>query len=654
MNLGYRPPTVPAMAPYVEPVGSSVTSEQLAEMVSVADLPSLLATLAHISASPDLAGDGLLLDPTKHHEPQGGWTPEQQAHARDIAVRALIELRDAEWPAPPRPTAESVRPIVSWIMARESSDDYLALLLEELGDPSADLRAPLWSAADIAPDRSFRVAVIGAGMSGLLAAHRLDQARIEVVVYEKNDDVGGTWLQNTYPGCRVDVTSHLFCYSFAQRDDWPQHFSTQPALLDYFRAFADDFNVRQFVNFSTTVDAVSFDDLSATWQVCTTDGHGQSTTASFDAIINATGQLNCPKLPDIVGRTSFGGPAFHSAEWAHDVDLTGKRVAVIGTGASAAQFIPIIAEQAAQVLVFQRTPNWLAPTLDYHADVANGQRWLLTHVPYYSQWYRFWLFWRYAEGMLPAVRVDPDWNGQGHSVSAANEQLRMLLGMYIGLCFGDRPDLLAKVMPDYPPAAKRIIRDNGVWATTLKRDNVQLITDPIAEIMPSGLSMSDGVAHDVDVIVYGTGFQASRFLTPMRVTGRGGADLHDQWDGNARAYLGIVAPNFPNFFMLYGPNTNIVVNGSIIYFSECEVHYVLQCLRHVLATQVRAIDCLPAVHDRYNERIDEGNLNMAWGAATVNSWYKSESGRVAQNWPFSLLEFWQQTREVNATDYDVL
>ncbi len=623
-------------------------------MVAVADLPSLLAALAHISTSPDLPGDGLFLDPSKHHEPQGGWTPEQQAHARDLAVRTLIELRDSDWPAAPRPTAESVRPIISWMMATEASEDYLTLLLEELGDSSQDLRAPAWTVADVAPDRRLRVAVIGAGMSGLLAAHRLHQAGIEVVVYEKNSDVGGTWLENTYPGCRVDVSSHLFCYSFAQRDDWPQHFSTQPELLDYFRGFADEFDVRQFIRFSTSVDAVSFDDRSATWQVCTVDADGRTETATFDAIVNATGQLNRPKLPDIAGRTSFAGPAFHSAQWRHDIDLTGKRVAVIGTGASAAQFIPIIAEQAGQVLVFQRTPNWLAPTLDYHADVAEGQRWLLTHVPYYSQWYRFWLFWRYAEGMLPAVKVDPDWDGQGQSVSAANEQMRMLLGMYIGLCFGDRPDLLAKVMPDYPPAAKRIIRDNGVWATTLKRDNVQLITEPIAEIVPSGLVMCDGTAHDVDVVIYGSGFQASRFLTPMRVVGRGGVDLHDQWNGNARAYLGIVAPNFPNFFMLYGPNTNIVVNGSIIYFSECEVHYVMQCLRHILQTGVRAIDCLPSVHDRYNERVDDGNLHMAWGASSVNSWYKSDSGRVAQNWPFSLLEFWQQTREVNAADYEAL
>ncbi len=642
------------MASQIEPPPGGSDDEQLSGMVAVADLPSLLAALAHIRQAPELPGDDLYLDPTKHHEPQGGWSQEQQARVRALAVRTLIELRDAGWPQPPEPTADAVRPIISWMMGTATTDDYLALLLEELGGSTADLRAPTWTAAEVAPDRPFRVAVIGAGMSGLLAAHRLHQAGLDVVVYEKNPEVGGTWLQNTYPGCRVDVASHLFCYSFAQRDDWPQHFSTQPELLEYFQRCATDFDVRRFINFSTTVEAVTFDDGPATWDVHTVDEDGRAQTERFHAVVNATGQLNRPKLPDIPGREAFEGPAFHSAEWNHDVDLTGKRVAVIGTGASAAQFIPIIAEHAGEVLVFQRTPNWLAPTLDYHDDVADGQRWLLTHVPYYSRWYRFWLFWRYAEGMLPAVKVDPEWDGHGQSVSAANEEMRMLLGMYIGLCFGDRPDLLVKVMPAYPPAAKRIIRDNGIWSATLKRDNVQLITDPIARIEPAGIVMKDGTEHDVDVVIYGTGFHASRFLTPMKVTGRGGIDLHEQWDGNARAYLGIVTPNFPNFFMLYGPNTNIVVNGSIIYFSECEVHYVLECLHHVLATDARAIDCRQAVHDRYNERIDEGNQLMAWGASTVSSWYKSDSGRVAQNWPFSLLEFWQQTRCINSADYELL
>ena len=241
------------MASPIEPPPGGSDDEQLANMIAVADLPSLLATLAHIRQTPGLPGDDLYLDPTKHHEPQGGWTPEQQARARALALRTLIELRDGGWLKPPEPTAEAVRPIISWMMGTATTDDYLALLLEELGGSTADLRAPAWTAAQIAPDRAFRVAVVGAGMSGLLAAHRLHQAGIDVVVYEKNAEVGGTWLQNTYPGCRVDVASHLFCYSFAQRDDWPQHFSTQPELLDYFRTFAAESGVRPLIRFSVSV-----------------------------------------------------------------------------------------------------------------------------------------------------------------------------------------------------------------------------------------------------------------------------------------------------------------------------------------------------------------------------------------------------------------
>lgn len=646
-------PTVPGMASTSEPAATTISDEALTAMVAVADLPSLLATLAHVCGDPQLIRRDLRLDASKHHEPQGGWTEGQQSVVRAVALEKLVALRDAGWPQPPMPTAESVRPIIEWMMDSEASSDYVALLLEELGDPTRDLRAPSWRASEVAPGRDLRVAVIGAGMSGLLAAYRLRQAGIDVEVFEKNSDVGGTWLENTYPGCRVDVASHLYCYSFAQRDDWPQYFSTQPELLDYFRKFAADHDLLSSIRFDTEVKDITWSDVPTPWDLHVvhdgTDAHDR-----FDAVVNATGQLNRPKYPDIPGFGTFAGPAFHSAEWDHDVDLAGRRVAVIGNGASAAQFIPIVAEHAAEVLVMQRTPNWLAPTLDYHDDFSTGQRWLLNNVPYYSQWYRFWLFWRYAEGMLPACHVDPEWEGQGHSVSAPNEEMRLMLGMYLGLCFGDRPDLLAKVMPDYPPAAKRILRDNGIWATTLKRDNVQLITDHIAAIEPTGLRMDDGTLLEVDVLIYGTGFQASKFLTPMNVIGRGGVELHDRWKGNARAYLGIVVPDFPNFFMLYGPNTNIVVNGSIIYFSECEVHYVMQCLRHVLETGARALSCKPEVHDSYNVRIDGGNKLMAWGASDVNSWYKSESGRVAQNWPFSLLEFWQQTREVDPSDYEVV
>lgn len=223
--------------------------------------------------------------------------------------------------------------------------------------------------------------------------------------------------------------------------------------------------------------------------------------------------------------------------------------------------------------------------------------------------------------------------------------------MYMQGQLADRPDLIEKVIPKYPPASKRIVLDNGIWPQTLKRDNVRLITEPIAEITPRGVRTADGEEYRADVIIYATGFQASRFLTPMTVRGRDGVDLNEQWDGDARAYMGVVVPNFPNFFMTYGPNTNIVVNGSIVYFSECEITYVMGCLRMLLETGAKAFDCKVDVHDRYNDWIDRGNLQMAWGVAEVPSWYRNANGRSTQNWPYSLLEFWQQTREPRREDF---
>jgi 4-hydroxyacetophenone monooxygenase len=373
-----------------------------------------------------------------------------------------------------------------------------------------------------------------------------------------------------------------------------------------------------------------------------------------NAVISAVGQLNRPHFPEISGLDDFEGASFHSAEWDPDVDLRGKRVAVIGTGASAAQLIPEVADDAAELFVFQRTANWLVPTPDYHDDVPAGMQWLLDNLPDYEPWYRLWWFWRTHEGLLPAACVDPSWPDQERSVSAANDFVRELLTMYLQAEFADTPELWDKVIPTYPPIAKRVLRDNGIWARTLKRDHVELVTDPIERIAPNGVVTEDGRKREVDVIIYGTGFNASKFLTPMKVTGRGGADLHETWSGDARAYLGITVPGFPNLFCLYGPNTNIVINGSIIYFSECEVRYLVESIRLLLSTGHRALDVKPEVHDAFNARVDAANRQMAWGASSVNSWYKNAKGRVAQNWPFSLLEYWEQTRVPNPDDYELL
>jgi 4-hydroxyacetophenone monooxygenase len=621
--------------------------------VEVADVPALLAALAAAT------GDTALLTAELEPHPAGmadatfGLSTEQIAAARALGVEALIRLRDTAPPQVRRPDLATLRTILTWVTGGAEVDAYLELLREELGI-DGDLRAPDWSAATLAPGRSYRVAIVGAGMSGLAAAHRLRQAGVEVVVLEKNADVGGTWLENSYPGCRVDVSNLLYSYSFAQRDDWPEHFSSQQVLLEYFRGVVDDTGLRELIRFDTEVTAMVFDDDTARWHIETVGPGGTDEILEADAVVSAVGQLNRPSYPDIDGVASFAGPAFHSARWDHSVDLTGKRVAVIGTGASAAQFIPPVAEAAGHLTVFQRTPGWFIPTPDYTQPIGPELQWLRRNVPGYTHWSRFWEFWQNVEGLMPFAAVDPDWPGGERSVSAANDGLRELLTAYLQGEFADREDLVDKVIPQYPPFSKRFIRDDGRWARTLKRDDVDLVTEPIAEVTPEGVRTTDGVVHEADVLIYGTGFAASDFLTPMKVVGRHGRDLHAVWDGDARAYLGITLPGFPSLYLLYGPNTNIVVNGSIVYFSECEVTYLVACIREVLAHGVRAIDPKVEVHEAYNARVDAENLKMAWGVSSVNSWYKNRTGRTAQNWPFSLLEYWQQTRTVDLDDYELL
>ncbi len=642
-------------SPFVAPIRTITESDdEIRAAVAEAEVPPLLPALAYLTGDLSLLRDDLRVDPMLIGQPQGGLTDEQLANAREVAVDALIRYRDQGCQPRPVPADDVLLRIMEYAVGGIEMAPYLPLLEEELAYRGEDRRAPAWNKATVAPDVSFRVVIVGAGMSGLLAAHRLHQAGVEFEIIEKNDDVGGTWFENVYPGCRVDNPNHNYSYSFAQRHDWPFHFSTQDVLLEYLQHCADTFALRPHIRFDTEVRSLEWSDDTAGWRVHvrTRDGHAE--TIEADAVISAVGQLNRPSFPDIPGRDAYAGPSFHSARWNHDIDLTGKRVAVIGTGASAAQFIPEIAPVVGELLVFQRTPPWFGPTPEYHAPVSQGLRWLYAHVPSYSEWNRFWIFWRMGDAVIPAVTVDPDWDHSMGSVNFMNEIMRGMLAEYLRDEFADRPDLTEKVIPTYPPGAKRMLRDNGVWAGALKRDNVELITTGIREITRSGIVTDDGVEHEIDVLIYGTGFHASKFLTPMQVLGRHGTDLHEQWAGDARAYLGITVPGYPNLFCLYGPNTNIVVNGSIVYFSECEVRYVLGCIELLLCEHHRALEVRKDVHDEFNERVDAENERMAWGWSDVNSWYKNEHGRVAQNWPFTLLEYWKRTLGPDADDYEFI
>ena len=631
-----------------------VTSETIRAALAEAHIPSVMASLVHLTGDTshlrpdwrpvyDFFGDG-----------QGGLPDEVQADLRNRAHDALVAHLIEGKPLAPPPSPATVRQIIDFIAGADIPEHYIPFLIEELQLSGRDAAQPDWRIERLAADgRQLKVVIVGAGMSGLLTGIRLAQAGIEFEIIEKNADVGGTWLENTYPGCRVDNPNHLYGYSFEPNHAWPQHYSTQPVLLDYFRGVADKHGLREHIRFQTKVEEAQWNEAATRWDLRLTRPDGTAETISADVLISAVGQLNQPRLPEIDGRDSFAGVAFHSARWRHDVDLKGKRVAVIGTGASAFQFVPEIAPLVEKLSVFQRTPPWLGPTPNYHEDVGQGMQWLLEHMPFYEKWYRFWLFWMMTDGIYEAVKADPEWSGSPLSISPVNHEVRTALVEKIREQTAEDEALFELVVPTYPLGGKRTVRDNGVWIAALKRDNVEVVTSSITRMTPSGIETEDGAHHEADVVIYGTGFHASDFLRTFRIVGRDGVELHERWAGDARAYLGMTVPGFPNFFMLYGPNTNIVVNGSIIFFSECSVRYILGALKLLLERDAGAIEVRRDVHDRFNARVDAANAQMAWGQPTVTSWYKNALGRVSQNWPWPLVDYWQATLAPDPGDFEL-
>ncbi len=635
----------------LNPTPLTITSddESILAFVKAANPAPLLAAVAQITGDLSLLRTELRPDSSNMLDPTGGLTPITVAEIQSVAASALAKFRDGGCERAPLPNAAELAIIMEYLAGGEIEADYVPLLTEELA-LNKDQRAPKWTKGDVAPDAAFKVVIIGAGMSGIVAAHRLQQAGIDFQILEKNGEVGGTWWENQYPGCRVDIPNHFYSYSFAQTSEWPNYFSPQKVLHDYFRSCANEFGLQNKIELNTEVLSADWDEADQLWQLLVRGADGTEQRLSCNALVSAVGQLNRPKMPNIAGVENFARESFHSARWDHSTDLTGKRVAVIGTGASAAQFIPPVADAAGTLTVFQRTPPWVLPVETYQAEIPADLRWVLQHVPEYARWDRLYIFWRTHEGLLPMAVVDPDWEPQERSVSALNDFVRMFFSAVYAASVPD-PELLAKVLPQYPPIAKRIVFDNGIYLQTLQREDVELCVESIAEITKRGIRTVDGMEREFDVIIYGTGFEASKFLSPMKLHGVGGVDLHERWGGDARAHLGIVVPEFPNLFLMYGPNTNIVINGSIIYFSECETNYILESIKMLLSRGLRSMECNADTHDAYNERIDAGNKKMAWGASTVNSWYKNDLGRVAQNWPFSLLEYWQQTRVPDPGEY---
>lgn len=628
----------------------NIDDAQLEQALSVAQIPSLMACLVHLSGSCAPLRGGIKPHVVQLAEEEDGLSEEARQAARAMALDALISYRDSGCPQLPMPDEAMIIETMQYITGVPFPEEQMELMREELNLLDEDRRRVPIDKGQVPAD--YRVLVIGSGMSGILAAIRLQQAGIDYLLVDKNPEIGGTWYENTYPGCQVDSPNHLYNYIFEPNHQWPAHFSDRKTLFNYFQGVAQRHDVRAHARLDTRVNSAAYDESGNSWSVELEDGQGQVSQENFSAVISACGQLNTPAMPDITGVESFSGIAFHSARWEHQHDLSGKRVAIIGTGCSATQFVPAIADQTGQMTVFQRSPNWLLPVEEYHQPVSDEELWCFRNIPFYAKWFRFFLFRaRAIDGLLPYLYGEEGWQGEPQSVGPKNAELRAAMEQYIREQAGDDLELAEALIPDYPPGGKRPVLDDGSWIGTLKRDHVSLETSPITEIVPEGIRTADGVTHEFDVIIYGTGFHADRFLLPMHITGRDGRDLHDTWQGDPQAYMGITVPGFPNLYLLYGPNTNIVVGSSIVFFSECEMRYIMGCLKLQFEQGVERLEVQEETCRAYNDNIDELNRQRAWGSPHVSSWYKNADGRVSQNWPGTHFEFWRQTKQPDPQDF---
>ncbi|MBB3039469.1 flavin-containing monooxygenase [Hoyosella altamirensis] len=475
------------------------------------------------------------------------------------------------------------------------------------------------------------IAIIGAGFGGIGMAIRLKQAGFsEIVLFEKADDVGGTWRENTYPGAACDVPSHLYSFSFELKPDWTRRYGEQSEILGYLRHCADKYDVKRHIRFNTEVADAEFREESGSWVIRLTDG----TIHTADVLISACGQLSRPAYGRIPGLDSFTGEVFHSATWNHDYDLTGKRIAVIGTGASAIQFVPAIAPKAKQLTVFQRS----APHVIRKTDFAYPQllQTLFRRVPgtlRASRWAT------YCE-LEPRALMFTKFPG-----IAALYERKFLRNLHREIT---DPVLREKLTPSDPIGCKRVLLSND-WYAALRRPNVHVETAPITTVTPAAVVTADGNSHEADAIILGTGFQANDFLAPMRITGRQRADLNTVWRDGAEAYLGITVSGFPNLFLLYGPNTNLGHN-SIILMLEAQINYILDAMRHMRDAKLSWLDVKPATQNAFNKTVQERMASTIWDRECT-SWYKNDAGKNTNNWPGFTFSYRAMTRKLDTADY---
>ncbi len=624
--------------------------EYLRDAIKAADLRVMVTTLYQMTGDPKWmeARFAPRLDRRIIADPDAGFPEEVQ---EEILAAAVAILGERSEPAIPDPTDKQMVRMMSWCMGEPVEPEYAPMFAEQVGFRSGQKE---WRAGRPQSMPEHPVVIIGAGMSGIALGANLVKLGIPFVVLEKHHEVGGTWHENRYPGAAVDTPNHAYSFSFGERYPWSQYFSPQEEIIDYLIKCSNEFGVREHIRFGCTVTSATWDNENQTWRITyETDDKAEVDLNAF-IMVTAIGFFNKPSSQVLPGEESYQGAIFHSARWPQDLDVSDKRVAVIGTGASSMQIVPSIAPSVKNLTIYQRSAQWVRRIDHFHDKLGDAQQFLLDEFPVYRAWFRFSMFWRYCDGLLPTLRKDPNWPHPERSLNKINDRHRDQMTRFIEQELGDKHDeLFDKCLPTYPPYGKRILLDHD-WYKTLCRDNVELITEAVESITETGITTADKKSRDYDIIVKCLGFEPIGSAARLNIRGASGQKLVDAWDGdNPTAHLGMTVPDFPNMFILMGPNSGVGHGGSAIFLAECNVRYISDALIKMIEGDITRISVRREVHDKFVDMVDREHEQMIWTHPGMTTYYRNSRGRVHFVMPFRNVDYYTMTRHFDPDEYHV-
>jgi len=613
--------------------------DELRANLRQADPGVLVAVLAQLTGDPavvDRFAPRITYAPDPP-EQAGATDPETAAQLIEEIVAALREPRRAD--AVPADDLDLFTRVAPVALGGEIGPEYLQLLLEQGGFQPSQPVLPRTAKLPA----GFRVVIIGAGIAGITAALACAEAGIDYQIIERNDEVGGTWYTTTYPGIGVDTPSAYYSLSRDINGDWSSYYPQGAEYQAYLVSVADKNDLRKHTRFGTKVEALWWEERRQQWQIRSVGPDGTRDVSYANVVIPAAGYLNRPRWPDLPGRETFSGISIHSAQWDRRLDLTGKRVAIIGAGCTAVQIVDACVDQVAHMTVFQRQPHWVAPRRRASDDVPAYRRWLGTRLPYYANWVRLKSYWGTSDNNYPVILHDQDWAAEHLSISPANDVLLQICLDYIDRVFGAGSELARKVTPDFAPYGKRIIRDPGGYYAALAREHVDVEASEPARVNEAGIVTADGTQIDLDVIVYATGYYLD-FLSTVDIRGRDGKKLTDEWGDAPRSYRGGMVPGFPNMFISSAPNYSPGHGAGHNFGVEVMVHYVMECLQLMALRKASTMEVTQRAYEDYVAGIDAAMAGTVWRHTPSAHTYYRSGGRIVISFPYRLVDFWRDHR----------